>query len=300
MRQYSEKDFFKGYYFKCSENDHAKDGTKNRTIALIPALHIDGKEKSASLQIITNDNVYEIPYSNIEFKKSGFGIRIGKNKFSEQGIILDAETEDCKIQGKLKFGAFRKLKYSIMGPFEHIPYLQCRHCVISMRHSVTGEVRINDRIYSFHDGIGYIEGDSGRSFPKEYLWTQCHVPNGSLMLAVADIPMIGLSFKGIIGVVLIGDKEYRIATYLGARILSAGENEIEIRQGRYRLSAKLVEESSQKLKAPLNGKMSRAIHESIACTASYQFLCRDRVWLKYTGSQASFEYELKGCSQRKP
>ena len=53
--------YFKGYYFKCSEND--------KSFAMIPALHHDGKRRNASLQIITEDKVYIVPYSDIKFKK---------------------------------------------------------------------------------------------------------------------------------------------------------------------------------------------------------------------------------------
>lgn len=39
------------------------------------------------------------------------------------------------------------------------------------------------------------------------------------MLSVADIPMAGIHFTGIIGAILWMGKEYRIATYLGARVV---------------------------------------------------------------------------------
>lgn len=55
---------------------------------------------------------------------------------------------------------------------------------------------------SFQNGWGYWEGDQGRSFPKEYAWTQCRLPNGSLMLSMADIPIAGVHFTGIIGNIL--------------------------------------------------------------------------------------------------
>ena len=43
------------------------------------------------------------------------------------------------------------------------------------------------------------------------------------MLSIADIPMMGFHFTGIIGFVLIGEKEYRIATYLGAKVKHIGK-----------------------------------------------------------------------------
>ena len=47
--------YFKGWYFKAQN--------ANQTIALIPAMHIDKtQEKSASLQIISDNGVWFIPF----------------------------------------------------------------------------------------------------------------------------------------------------------------------------------------------------------------------------------------------
>lgn len=280
MRQY-----FKGYYFKCSTGDE--------TVAFIPALHDDGKERKASLQIITNDNAYVIPFSDIRFGRRKFQVKIGNSFFSEKGIYLNVDTKECSVHGRLVFGRFEKLKYSIMGPFEAIPFMQCKHSVISMSHSVTGNIQINGKAYSFNHAMGYIEGDRGCSFPKEYIWTQCHFKNGSLMLSVADIPLLGFHWKGIIGIVMLGNRKFRIATYLGARVVSTFENMIVIKQGKYILSAKLIEANHQGLQAPVNGKMLRTIHESAACKAWYQFTYNHKSLLEFTSENASFEYELK-------
>ncbi len=276
--------YFKGYYFKCVEG--------NKALALIPALHIGEKQENASLQVITDHNVYSIPYSDIRFGNGIFEIKIGKNYFSSKGIYLDVESEKCCIHGKLKFGAFQKIKYDIMGIFRHIPCMQCKHSIISMNHSVTGKISINDTIYVFKNGKGYIEGDCGSSFPKEYIWTQCHWENGSLMLAVADIPMLGFHFKGIIGVVMIEGREYRIATYLGAKVISMGDNIVIVKQGRYIFSTRLMEANHQRLYAPVKGKMVRSIHESVSCKTFYKFVCDDRTLLEFTSNHASFEYEM--------
>lgn len=275
--------YFKGYYFKCSEND--------KSFAMIPALHHDGKRRNASLQIITEDKVYIVPYSNIKFKKGI--IKLGRNLFSEKGMSLNVDYDGCKINGKVYFKKPEKLKYDIMGPFKYVPFLQCRHSVVSMMHSVKGEIIINDINYSFNNGVGYIEGDRGRSFPKEYIWTQCHFKNGSLMLAVADIPFLGFSFKGIIGAVVIDGTEYRIATYLGAKISHAGNNAVIIRQGKYKLYAKLLEEKHQDLNAPVNGEMIRTIHESVSCRAYYKFSYKNRTLVEFESDNASFEYEMR-------
>lgn len=77
-----------------------------------------------------------------------------------------------------------------MGPFQFVPFMQCRHSVFSMKHQVNEQITINGQIYKFKNGIGYMEGDRGYSFPKQYIWMQCCFNDGSLMLSVADIILI--------------------------------------------------------------------------------------------------------------
>lgn len=131
-----------------------------------------------------------------------------------------------------------------------------------MGHRINGQLTINGQIYHFKNGMGYIEGDCGTSFPERYIWTQCSFPSGSLMLSVADIPLYVLHFTGIIGVVMLNGKEHRIATYLGARVQHIGRNTVTVRQGDYMLTAKLLAKNTHPLLAPNHGNMSRTIHES--------------------------------------
>ena len=63
------------------------------------------------------------------------------------------------------------------------------------------------------------------------------------MLSVADIPMMGAHFTGIIGVVLWRGKEYRIATYLGARVVKIQDKMVWVKQGSLELDVRLLETS---------------------------------------------------------
>lgn len=56
------------------------------------------------------------------------------------------------------------------------------------------------------------------------------------MLSIADIPFGAFRFTGVIGVVLLNGKEYRIATYLGATAVKITPEEIIVSQGNYILS----------------------------------------------------------------
>ena len=279
----SNKGYFKGWYFKCCNGD--------KTVAFIVAFHRSNGVKSASLQVITDDNVYNIPFEKLEYTKKPLSVKIGDCGFSEKGITLNFHSSQCNLEGTLHFESLTSIAYDIMGPFALVPFMQCRHAVYSMKHKIDGCIKINDQQFDFNNGVGYIEGDRGYSFPKRYIWTQCNFENISLMLSVADIPMLGLHFTGIIGAVMLNGKEYRIATYLGARVKQIGKNSVTVKQGSYELTARLLEKNSHPLFAPTNGNMSRTIHESASCKAQYRFSHKNTVFCDFVSEKASFEFE---------
>ena len=275
--------YFKGWYFKCS--------TQDKTIAFVPAYHYSNNKKSASLQIITDDKALNIPFDKLEYTEKPLYVKIGNCIFSHEGIILNFNGDGLKLEGKLCFEGLSPIRYDIMGPFKYVPFMQCRHSVFSMSHKINGEIMVNDQLYYFENGTGYIEGDCGRSFPKKYIWTQCCFENNSLMLSVADIPFLGIRFTGIIGVVLLNGKEYRIATYLGAKVKQVDKNTVTIKQGSFEFTAKLLKKNAQPLAAPTNGDMCRTIHESASCEAYYRFCHENKVLFEFTTDKASFEFE---------
>lgn len=279
------QNYFKGWYFKCC--------TKKKTIAFIPAYHQNKNNKNASLQIITDHSAFNIPFCDLQYHENPFHIQIGESIFSEKAINLNIRTKEISVQGVLKFSEISPIKYDIMGPFKFVPFMQCRHSIFSMKHQINGQIMLNGQQYIFKHGTGYIEGDCGISFPERYVWTQCHFKNGSLMLSVADIPFLGIHFTGIIGIVLLYGNEYRIATYLGAKVKYIGKNTVTVQQGDFHLTAKLLEKNAHPLYAPDNGKMSRTIHESASCKAYYRFSYKKQILCEFVSNRASFEFEYE-------
>ena len=51
------------------------------------------------------------------------------------------------------------------------------------------------------------------------------------MLAIAEIPLGPIRFTGCIGIVALGETEYRFATYRGVRIVEHTPTMAEVRQG---------------------------------------------------------------------
>lgn len=276
-------DSFYGWYLKCQSD--------TQTLAVIPAIHNIGNKHSCSIQIITDKDAWTVMFPADVFKRTRRNIFIGENRFSERGMHLAMHTSQVTVRGEVNFGPIFPLKYDIMGPFALVPFMECRHSIWSMRHSVRGNVCVNGQKYIFRDACGYWEGDCGRSFPKAYIWTQCFFPEGALMLSVADIPMAGIHFTGVIGVVLWRGKEYRIATYLGARVVKIQNKMVRVKQGSLELGVRLLETSGRPLKAPLNGDMVRTIHENVSCRAFYRFCKGDHTMFAFETGRASAEFE---------
>lgn len=276
---------FFGWYFKCQG-----DGG---TLSVIPAFHKNGKNSTCSIQIITDDGAWNVTYpASLWRRRRGFGVDIGKNAFGREGYTLDVSGEGITANGSVRFGSFTPLRSDIMGPFRFIPFLQCRHSVISMLHTVDGEITVNGRRYLFEGGRGYVEGDRGRSFPEVYAWTHGFTEGGSVMLSVASIPFGLFRFTGIIGAVYEGGREYRIATYRGARPQMIEGGKIVIRQGKKTLTAEQLTRSAHPLNAPVSGAMIRTIRESAACRARYRLTDGEREILSFECPVASFEYEF--------
>lgn len=277
------RNYFCGWYFRLQ--------SEPQTLALIPSVHKIGGKKFCEIQFISDTDSFcsQFPYS--ELYKGRDQICIGENQIGRDGIRLSIHTPTLHVTGSVRFGPFTPIKYDIMGPFRYVPFMQCRHSVYSMRHTVDGEIEMNGVPYVFRRSVGYLEGDRGHSFPKTYAWTQCTFPNGSLMLSVADIPLGGFHFTGIIGVILLDRKEYRLATYLGAKTVKNENGEIVVRQGRLCLTVRRQDFSGHPLHAPISGAMTRTIHEHPSCRVYYRFEENNAVLLELEVINAAFEYE---------
>jgi len=278
------KKYFKGRYYKQQAN--------GKTLAVIPGRG-DG---IAFILVVTDEASYNIPYPLSAYskcKKCGT-VQIGHSTFSNAGAKLRIKRQELTLIGDLKYGRLTPINGDIMGPFRFFP-MECRHGVISMRHRVSGKVALNGKTLDFDNGVGYIESDSGVSFPRKYTWVHCNnfdknIQNASIMAAVAHIPFFGFSFWGVICVVHIDGREYRLATYKGVKIIRCQHNLIELAQGKYRLLIETRQKKAHNLAAPKDGVMSRIIKESPSCSARFTFTEDGRVIFDGTSKYASYEY----------
>lgn len=283
--------YFEGWYFK----QQGKDGT----VALIPALHIDVKgQKSASIQIVTDGDSFhfDLPWEALKADRQKLRITAGDCVFSSSGMHLNLMQDGISAVGDIVFGSFSAMKSDIMGPFRFAPLMECRHSVFSMVHEVSGDLSIHGKKYTFQNDLGYIEGDRGRSFPKQYVWTQCAWRMDkpcSLMISVADIPYMGMSFTGVIAFAYVNGREYRLATYHGARAVYVKNGEVLIKQGKYTLSARRLDSGGMLLRAPVGGGMTRMIREAPSCRVHYRFMYGNETLIDQVMDQAGFEYEYE-------
>lgn len=275
--------YFCGWYFRCQSGQ--------QTLAIIPSVHKTKNSNFCAIQLITDTESCHVEFPFSVLQKHDDQITIAENRFGKDGIHMDIQAPGLRANGTLRFGPFTPIRYNIMGPFRLVPFMQCRHSIYSMRHRVDGEITINGTSYLFRNAIGYIEGDRGYSFPKEYVWTQCSFPNGALMLSIADIPLGTLRFTGVIGIVYLNGKEYRLATYLGSKVIKIAPDEIVVRQGKYVLTVKPQDISGHPLQAPVAGAMSRTIYEHPSCKVKYRFGKSGIPLLELDVQNAAFEYE---------
>lgn len=284
-----KKGFFEGWYLK-HQNDQ-------QLLALIPSFHLDQQgQPSAMLQIITDSQSGQITYpiSKFSVARNKWAVKIGDNLFTEKGCQLHVDHPQWQLKGALAYGPWQRTEENIMGPFAHLPRMQCNHGLLSLGHSLRGKVSCNGVLYDFNGGIGYGEKDWGDSFPKDYFWTQCnwreqgHI--NCIMAAVAHIPLPVGSFQGCIATVYYQGKEYRLATYHGVKVLHYHSDEITLSQGDYLLQINLLEQNPQRLLAPQQGIQSRIIHESVGSTVRYRFYQDGHCLFEQTSQQAGYEW----------
>ena len=168
---------FQGWYYKQRTGDYM--------LAFIPGRAADGP----FVQMIDSNGTRRFVMP--DFHVWGDTVRTGGCVFSPTGLHIRLPG----VTGDLRYDGRTPLRSDIIGPFAHLP-MQCRHGVVSMGHTVHGRVTVDGQTHVFGGGSGYAEKDSGRSFPKSYLWLQCNdfTPPCSLMLSIAHIPFLGGTF----------------------------------------------------------------------------------------------------------
>jgi len=264
------KKYFEGWYFKVVSAD------ESRAFAFIPGIAMDEQgNKKAFIQVLDGKKktaqYHKFDASLFIPSPKKFLIEINDNRFSENLLSVNLPG----LRGELKFEnniPWPKPFYSpgIMGPYAYVPFMECYHGIVSMDHSISGELEIEGEKINFNGGRGYIEKDWGRSFPSAYFWLQTNhfgEPGISLKASVAKIPWIRNSFVGFIAGVWVKNKLIQFTTYNNSVLKkSFADNEkleLEMENKNYTLEILSYRDNATVLASPILGLMDGRIEESM-------------------------------------
>ena len=265
-----KKRFFEGWYYKVVSRD------EKNAFAFIPGIAMDENgNKQAFIQILdgkkSTSEYIKFPFNSFKANPKRYEIEIDKNRFTINSIELNLKN----IRGSLKFQNITPWSSSffspgIMGPFSFVPFMECYHGILSMNHTINGELLIKNRKVDLTGGRGYTEKDWGHSFPIGYVWMQSnHFSESkiSFKCSVAKIPFKIFSFNGFIAGLWIKNKLIEFTTYNFSKVKKCKINdkqvEIEIENPKHTLKALVSRSKTATLAAPIQGFMDAKIDESM-------------------------------------
>lgn len=265
----SRAPYFEGWYYRA-------ESRSGETVAVIPGISKGRSGSEAFIQLICSflDETFYDSYPASRFVPSGNEMLfdLGGSSFSRNQIDLRID-RGVPVRGTVRFVDAHpypggKWGPGIMGPFSFLPFMECRHGVVTAQSRTAGSLEIGGRTVDFGDGWGYIEKDWGSSFPSAFIWMQTgHFQNSdaSFMLSLAKVPVFGRHLRGLISFLYLGGKFYRFATYTGASARGYAQKGDDfclfVESPGYRLGVWVQAARGNDLKAPGNGEMNRKIRE---------------------------------------
>lgn len=273
-----KKNYFEGWYFK-----HVSKDLK-QVYSFIPGISLTEKLPHSFIQVIngiTGETEYiSYPLEEFTWDNKRLYIKVGSSVFTEKYIDLNIENENLRVKGHLKYTNIIKYPKSlfspgIMGWYSFIPFMECKHGIVSVNHDLTGSITINSVISDFDGGKGYIEKDWGTSFPEAWLWIQANNfndHNTSFTFSVAKIPWRGKFFIGFIAFLYYNNKFILFSTYNNSGITEINHTDesitLTLKNHNSILKISASRNTFGELRAPASGDMSRRIKESIDSNVS--------------------------------
>lgn len=277
-----KKNYFEGWYFK------NVSGNLNEVYSFIPGVSLSKKDPHAFIQVIngiTGETEYlTYPLEKFSWNKKSLEIKVGNSVFTDKNIDINIKNKTIEVTGHLDFK--NNIKYpkslfspGIMGWYSFIPFMECKHGIVSLNHDLKGIISINGQLINFDGGKGYIEKDWGTSFPEAWIWIQANNfndRNSSFTFSVAKIPWLGKFFIGFIAFLYFNSKFYLFSTYNHSSITSINHTretlDLEMKNHNSVLKVNVIKSTFGDLMAPVSGDMSRRIKESVdseVCVSLY-------------------------------
>lgn len=268
-----QNNYFEGWYFKHVSKEI------DQVYSFIPGISLNSDNPHAFIQVInglTGETKYiEYPVSEFSFSTKYFRVEVGGSVFTADSMVLNINSPYIKVDGRLSYSGSVKYPSSvyspgIMGWYSFVPFMECKHGVVSVTHRIDGTIIVDNRQIDFSGGKGYIEKDWGKSFPESWIWFQSNNfmnSDACIMMSIAKIPWLGSFFTGFLGFLYYNGTFYPFSTYhksvitalnLADEILTIG---FKGKKHLLKVTAKL--KNSGILLAPKSGQMSRRIKESI-------------------------------------
>ena len=276
------KNYFEGWFFKIV------DQSMEDVLAVIPGIFrgADPVDSHAFIQVLNGRTLdshnHKFPLKDFRASDVRFEIQIGPNFFSLDKIILDIKTARQTISGELNFSDVKPWPVSlispgIMGWYAFVPFMECYHGVLSLDHTLKGEMVVDGKKTDFSGGRGYIEKDWGKSFPEAYIWIQSNhfkKKGLSLMVSVAKIPWLNGSFRGFLIGLLRDGELIRFTTYNGSLLnylrISEQTIDLEAQNKDYHLKITATRKTGGKLYAPSENQMQQRLSETLVSEVSFE------------------------------
>ncbi len=265
-----KRSYFEGWYFKVVNKDETK------AFAIIPGIAIDQNGNSQSFIQVLDGKKLTAQYHKFDSKSfipdsNQFRIKIENNLFSGKSLQLDLPGFNGNLTFSENVGWPNNwFSPGIMGPYTFLPLMECYHGIVSMDHSIEGNLEVDGKNINFDGGRGYTEKDWGKSFPSAYVWLQTnHFAQAgiSFKASVARIPYLGYSFAGFIAGLWLGDRLVQFTTYNRSRlrmsVIDAEKVELVMQNKNYLLEIRVQREASTSLASPILGLMDGRIEESM-------------------------------------
>ena len=218
--------YFEGWYHKVVTEP-------GEAFAIIPGMYRSAVARNNFSFIMiydgTSGDVHFQRFKITDFiaRTDRYRVSIGENKFFKDGLKLNIDSPKLSIKGELNFKGQHPWPVTFtepgcMGWYGYMPFMECYHGILSMHHTISGELNYNNKVLNFNKGTGYTEKDWGSNFPNSWIWVQANHFNQdrvSLSASIARIPFLGTQFAGFIVGLLFKDKLYRFTTYKSAKIV---------------------------------------------------------------------------------
>ena len=315
------RDYFEGYYVK------VVDARARRALAVIPGLSYDAQGRGhAFVQVldgvagtaeyhrfgVEEFGVGDLPVEARRARAAGaadsprpqsfaraeFGLHVGGSWFCESGCHVEVPGLTLSLGFRQNTPwPWRPWSPGAMGPFSFAPGMQCRHGVVSLWHRAEGRVASGGETREFA-GVGYVEKDWGRSFPRGWVWLQTSHLDGvvgpsCIMVSAGRVPWVTGAFAGFIAAVLWEGRLEVFATFNGAEMtLDIGEDVARMSFSRrgLRLRLAVTPSAGVDLVAPAgSGGMVGRVNESLTSTAEVEVSERGAVALATRARWVGYE-----------